>query len=601
MASLGTRLHTRHHSRRASLLLVCLLACTACEPAEPRPAKTSKPDIALIVIDTLRADRMSLYGNPQNTTPRIDAWAARAGIVFERALAAAPWTLPSHASLFSGLLAERHGANLKERLPEDLPLLAERLREHGYETVAITGGGYLHPHWGFGRGFDEFHHAGDGDSGSKGALDTYVELAKQRLARRSSAPFFLFFHTYEVHPPLVRRSPYFGRFSPERREFSIAIQRPGRAPDDGYREQASLLIGGFLPGRSQGIELIRDVYDSNVAYTDERIGELLETLEASKRPTLIVLTSDHGEMLGEHGLADHFSLYEENLRVPLVIATTPRSEPRRVPGQVRLIDVTPTLMDLVGITADPSLDGVSLRPFLEGSAGARGREAWSYAGESNYGIALQLLDGRSYLYDDTAWVGGREELYDRVRDPRQWQNLAPTTREVEGLRVRVEEHLAATLPGLRLRLRNPGPGVLSGALTSLLPGPSALKMIRGSCRCLEWLPPNGAALRLESGADVTLAIANGPLQSEVGIALTLASPALGDARTETSIDLLSGAGPWHVVYRQGAWHTEREAQGENLPGLSIWWKTPPREPGLGRIADPDPALEAQLRALGYAE
>ena len=174
--------------------------------------QAEKPrNVVLISIDTLRADRMSLYGYQRPTTPHLDAWAAESAVVFENAVAQAPWTLPSHTSMLTGLSTLRHGMNHARRLPGRLEMLPETLRAAGYRTLALTGGGYLHPSYHFDQGFDRFRYWSglDPRTGVRQQLDEELEVlladASEWVGDHADERFFLFFHTYDIHHRVLPR------------------------------------------------------------------------------------------------------------------------------------------------------------------------------------------------------------------------------------------------------------------------------------------------------------------------------------------------------------------------------------------------------------
>lgn len=168
------------------------------------PTGVAPPNVVILLLDTLRADRLSCYGHSRQTSPRVDAWAAADAVLFRRAVAQAPWTLPSHASLFTGLDPLTHAVNHHARVPLSLELLAETLRRSGYATAAVTGGGYLRPQFGFAQGFDRFQYWPH--LYAEDELERGVDRAVAWLRAHRSRKLFLFFHTYETHFPYHRRS-----------------------------------------------------------------------------------------------------------------------------------------------------------------------------------------------------------------------------------------------------------------------------------------------------------------------------------------------------------------------------------------------------------
>jgi arylsulfatase A-like enzyme len=552
----------------------------------PRP-----PSVVLISIDTLRADHLSLYGHKRATSPNLDRWARERGIVFDTAVAPSPWTLPSHASLFTGLNAVRHGVNQGYPLPRTLPTISEAFRRAGYATVAVTGGIYLSPEFAFDRGFDSFT-AWRG--GEEGELRAGLERALAQLDRLGDRPFFLFFHTYEVHAPYWPREPYYSQFGGELPMGPTTILPAAVPPraDDGFVVRQRVERDG-REATAEDVRTLRRLYDAGVAYTDAHIGRLLARLQALPRPPIVIVTSDHGEALGERGLASHNYLYDFNLRVPLVVSA-PGLRARRVSSQVRLIDVPPTLTDLAGLPPLPDIDGTSLRPLLTGSGESIGRDAWSYAASTNQGIALRA-DGRwSYIFNNTAWPSacGHEELYDLGVDRGERNNLAPAE-PARAFRERVAEHLKAWSAGLLVRFQNAGPSPFAGAIAAPFLHQVRAKTWGVTCPRLGWQEDEGRIdFRVEPGErfEVVLeAVANQHLR-------------IVCERENTGVEMdPASLGRPHAV----AWTGHRcvaQPEGSSAPpvGLTVQWIGDPRAQHAARPPADSDVLE-QLRALGYVQ
>jgi arylsulfatase A-like enzyme len=352
----------------------------------------------LVTIDTLRADHVGCYGAEPTATPTLDALAAR-GARFETAISPAPLTLPSHATLLTGLDPPRHGvrANGAYRLGPDWPTLAERLADEGLATAAFVSAFVLERRFGLARGFEHYDDAlgvqlDDVGVASRPAGAT-VDAA---LAWLEAAParFFLWLHLYDPHapyePPEPHRSRHFGR-----------------------------------------------PYDGEIAYADAELGRLLEAIDARfpDGRTLVAVTSDHGESLGEHGEPTHaFGVYDATQRVPLLLAGPGVPEGRVVTPLVRLADLAPTLLALFGqppLTERPAESpassaehaGESLLPLLHHEPEAPARVAWVET------LATQLDVGWSPLLgvrtEHHKYVRApRPELYDLVRDPNETRNVA---------------------------------------------------------------------------------------------------------------------------------------------------------------------------------
>jgi len=433
----GTQVCVRGRRRRsagagalAAAALAALLA--ACAPAR-------RPSIVLVTIDTLRADHLGCYGYDRPVSPRIDAL-ARASTLFETARTTLPRTTQSVGSILTGRLPKSHGARgLFARLPETNTTLAEILKRGGFDTAAFVSNTFLRPGQGFEQGFDRYDNPADRwDADSAPAIT--AAAVRWLDARAPDRPFFLWVHYLDPH--WLYKPP-----APWDRAFDPGFDRPFTLYDDvaAGRLTKGQVIFGDVVDAAQARHVVA-LYDGEIARTDAAVGVLLDRLAALAGPVLTVLTSDHGESLGEHGY--HYAhgeyLYEEGLRIPLIV---------RYPGVVAAgarasaavlnIDIAPTILALAGI---PGMQGVEGRPILtpgDGRAGAtatvaRGRDVtWA---ESDYqlihpenpryyipgprGRWSAANDGRHKLIHIPRPGGEFLELYDLAADPNETANLA---------------------------------------------------------------------------------------------------------------------------------------------------------------------------------
>jgi arylsulfatase A-like enzyme len=366
----------------AGLTLLALGCGGAPTPASPR-------DILLVSIDTLRADRVGAYGKPDAGTPVLDGLAAR-GLRFADAMAPSPITLPSHASLFTGLEPLRHRVrhNGLHALSAEIETLAEQLASGGFRTGAFVGSVVLAERYGLARGFERYtapsyrQKSGLLFLGERPADEVNLD-ALAWLDSIGDAPFFLFVHYMEPHAP--RRPP-----EPERTRFA------------------------------------GDPYQAEIAATDRAFGALLEGLGARGRldETLVVVVADHGESRSEHGEISHgIFLYQSTLHVPM-IAAGPGVMPGRVePAPVGLVDVAPTLLDAAGLPPAATTDGVSLWPVLTGAAAAPERSLYaeSFVTRFDYGWSeLRAIRRGAEKYVSAP----RPELYRLDEDPGELINRA---------------------------------------------------------------------------------------------------------------------------------------------------------------------------------
>ena len=372
-----------------------------------------RPDrVLLITIDTLRADALGSYGHAAAATPRIDRLAA-GGIRFTHAHAHNVITLASHANILSGRYPIDHGVrdNAGFRFPATIPTLATMLRDRGYATGAFVSAFPLDGRFGLSRGFDEYDDRFVGSAPRPALLEQErkgvetVGRAMSWLQAQGNRPTFCFVHVYEPHFPYDPPEPYASQFR----------QSP---------------------------------YDGEVAAADAALAPLLDPILASARDgrTLVVLTSDHGESLGEHGEATHgIFAYEATLRVPLIVYAPGWLEPRVVSEPARHVDILPTILDVLGIQIPDGLRGASLIPVARGEHPA--------ADGDSYFEALSGLLNRGWAPVTGVIHGGAKyidlpipELYDLPADPAERHNLADSQpQRLDGMRASLAP-LAASSP-----------------------------------------------------------------------------------------------------------------------------------------------------------
>jgi len=296
-----------------------------------------RPNLILISIDTLRADRLGCYGYDRDTSPALDRFAREHAVRYANAIAESSWTLPSHVTLLSGLHPLQHGVRLPDQKPaEDVELLAERLQREGYYGFGITDGGWLSEGWGFARGFDSFQ-AADQD-----LADTVREATEYIHFRDDKGPWFAFLHTYDVHCPYDPPEPFFSMFASEDAE---PIEVAGRCGNPHFN--ASELTAGQA-------RFLSDRYDGGIRWVDDALAELFRFLDERDAwdNTVVVITSDHGEELGEYGRIGHErTLSSEALRIPLLIAA-PGLEAGVELQPTGLANVRAIVLDLLGLEAD---------------------------------------------------------------------------------------------------------------------------------------------------------------------------------------------------------------------------------------------------------
>lgn len=468
----GGRYNTYSMSIRSAIIALAtaaLLASCGKDPdhsAGPAGPTGPRPHVLLISVDTLRADHLSCYGYERNTSPRIDALAAE-GALFETAVSSTSWTLAAHAALLTSLPDSVHGAfRPSDRLTEDRVTLTEVLKENGYRTAGMYSGPFLHPVFGLSQGFDEYISCTSADRNSGTSLEPDQPELRDENNRTSRAdiahedvtspaileevtgwldrrgdddrPFFLFLHMWDPHYNYIPPPPYDTMW-----DADYTGNVDGR---DLWTYPAS---EKRLPKRD--LEHLIALYDGEISFTDHHIGLILDQLEARGLldDTLVVLTADHGEEFYEHGgYGHHRTLYDESVLVPLIMRYPKSIEAgTRVSSQVRLQDITPTILDLSGAPALELAFGGSLRPFLERQGAERisHRPAFSELYLSNLSALRrppfksldQQLDGQH-----------RRSVFDLENDRRE-RNQLPDGNDLYRTAVKEHDQLAKQIAALR--------------------------------------------------------------------------------------------------------------------------------------------------------
>ncbi len=457
------------HAAKVRAALWALLLAAACAPSEP-----SGRAVVLVSIDTLRADALSIYGNPRATTPQIDRLAER-GVRFTSAIAPSPWTLPSHASMLTALEPGVVTLTERDHLPETAVTLAERLREAGFATGAAVNFPFLTEKYGMAQGFEEFAHVRPRTSAPR-----LVGHAIDFLERHRGRDQFFFLHLYDVHAPYTQPQPWTHRFTE-----GLDI-----APDRAIPFLQQLRFHEHLKlGELPNLTWLRARYEAGAARVDAELGRLFAALRELGLfdDALVIVTSDHGEAFFERGVfvGHGLFLYDTELRVPLIVKF-PGSElaGRSVSSLVGLIDVTPTILDVMRVPQTPEPQGTSLLriahedgegPVDNDPATARAvfglssnlaqsfvrTTQWKFIGAGRQPLE-QLLHKRlkakpkaELILRKRISVG--EQLYDLESDPGETRNLLD---ERPGVASALRQRLRANTvqnAARRVRLRPPGP------------------------------------------------------------------------------------------------------------------------------------------------
>ena len=418
------------------------------------------PRVLLITVDTLRADALSVFGETDVLTPQIDRL-ARDGILFTRVLSSAPWTLPSIASIMTGLSPEVHRVTRPEsRLPDAVTTLSERLRDFGYLTAAIGSNVFLTPDHNLAQGFDAYGFFPRPSMGYSFGIEVLRKLFPERYRRNITTreltklavdwleslqddDFFLWIHYLDPHIPYEPPDP----FLPERAS-STSIGNRFSAID--------AIRSGRLSPSPEEQERIRDLYHGEVRYVDDNIGILIDSLKSLGlyEGTLIIFTSDHGEEFWEHGGFEHgHALFDEILRVPLVIKLPFPAMTGRISRPVSTQRIMPTILDLCRIEGeDEDLLDESLSSLWAEKAPGVGNPPLFSTG------LLYGEDRESVVFDELKFIrrlgSGEGELYDLIRDPFETTSIgdiSPTAVR-EAIRLLDGHHRKSRVIGEQLRI-----------------------------------------------------------------------------------------------------------------------------------------------------
>jgi arylsulfatase A-like enzyme len=463
---------------------------------ESMPNSPTRPDVYVIVLDTTRAQNLSCYGHSRQTTPALDAFAADA-VLYERAISPSPWTVPAHASLFTGLYPSAHRTEGDNPvLGADLPVMADLLRTAGYRTHGISSNIWISDVFKFTRGFERFYKTWQLFQTDREAAE-FLKMSSERSslprrvvgwlrkgnvprdfsnlvyskygayrrddgatktnrvaarwldeARGSADPFFLFINYMEPHAPYTPPASFIRKFAPKdasRAELARAATLSKAS------KQYHL---GQLKITEREFQLMEALYDAEIAYLDERVGELLDQIKTAGRwdNSLVIVLGDHGENIGDHELMAHrFSLHNTLVHVPLIVKYPAGTlAAGRVAGYVQLTDVLPTVLDAVSSSdARPAMQGHSLlrqapadrqvvSEFLSPAFTPEARDPRVNFASSPFNRGL-----RSIIVDDYKLVLGTDgaaELYNLAADPLELRNLAAVEAgRVIGLRAQLTE------------------------------------------------------------------------------------------------------------------------------------------------------------------
>src|SRR5437868_4872731 len=353
-------------------------------------AAKTPANVVVITIDTLRADHLGCYGYKQVHTPNIDALAA-SGVKFERAFTPVPITLPSHTVIFTGTYPMLNGMHdfSANRLGPEPPTLALVLKENGYATGAVVASAVLDSRFGLNRGFDFYYDHFDFNRLEESNIEemerpgnVVADVTLDWLSQNYQKKFFLWMHLYDPHFPYRPPTPYANE----------------------YRDHP---------------------YDGEIAFADAQVGRLIHFLKMKDlyKNTLIVLSGDHGESLGEHGEKTHgFFIYNATLHVPLLIHLPGGSSPKVVPALVNLADLMPTVLQALKVEVPSQVQGRNLLSLMKTTAqgDSRGLYAETFLPRLHFNWSeLRSIESEKYQFIEAP----KPELYDLAKDPAETQNL----------------------------------------------------------------------------------------------------------------------------------------------------------------------------------
>ena len=420
-----------------------------------KKSNITHPNILLIVMDATRAKNFSLYGYHRPTTPNLERFAERC-VVYDKAISAGCWSLPGHASIFTGLHPATHRANDQTQfLVPEYPTMAELLRSHGYQTVALCHKRDVGPITGLDRGFDWFNPLSNSSAirrlnrrknnaiakmmgtRDKGAIYTNQKIYKLLPQLQAEGrPFLMFVSYLESHIP-YRPPKKFNRYLPD----GISTNQVSQVNQDRWKYMV-----GETPMSEQDFDILKALYDGAITYGDTRINEILSWLDQQGvlDNIMIIITADHGENLGEHQLMAHgYCLYDTVIHVPLIIHYPDSiAAPGRVEHQVQTVDLLPTILTMLGDTSSENFRSLQCYDLLSSTRHeftiseqahpdlSQFNERFPGADVSKYDRALKMIRTDRYKYIRTS--DGNHELYDLQADPDELCTIIEEQQNIAG-------------------------------------------------------------------------------------------------------------------------------------------------------------------------
>lgn len=369
------RLSTLVLSLSAALLaLVVMIASLTATPSNA--AANELPNVIIVMVDALRPDHVSSYGYARPTTPNLDQWLSAPGTRFLDVTSASSWTYPANAAMLTGRMPIDIGVQWHSndtRIPESETMLAEHLKAAGYATAGFVNAFYVWPNFGFGDGYDIYGVIQTGLNADAAQVNAaaFEWLDTTWQADLRDRPLFLYLYYYDPHTIYAPPPPY---------DLMYDATYTGTLTGEVYQNGEPVVAGEIVP-TERDIEHLKALYDGEISYWDAQFGEMMDRLTALGilDNAIVLLTADHGQMFGEHGeWTHHNALYEEVVRVPMVISwpgVLPAGQVISAP--VTTMDVTPTLLHLLGLQVPDDVVGADLGPLLRGEPADPARPIFS--------------------------------------------------------------------------------------------------------------------------------------------------------------------------------------------------------------------------------
>jgi arylsulfatase A-like enzyme len=436
-------------------ILVVLTACTGIE----KNIQCPDCNIILISIDSLRADHLGIYGYGRETTPHIDRFSQDA-VLFSKCFVQGTSTLISHASLFTSLIPIHHGASFTKKyaLSEDVETIAKKMKKNGYATVSFNDGGQISAKFGMDQGFDVFDSGPEKRKIEELQFSKIVDRGISWIQMNKGKKFFMFLHTYDIHHPYTPSQKY------------IDLIEPGYKGPLGTSITVEMIYQAFRGKKTleeEEKENIVVAYDAEIRRMDEAFGVLIAFLEETNLydNTIIVLTSDHGEELDDHGkIGMHaHTLYNELLHVPFIMKLGgSRLGGKVVDSLVGSIDISPTLLDSVDLPGFELTDGMSLFDIIKGKKKEKGIFLISQRDHPH-----EYADPRYWAIISDGWKVYDDRLYDLENDPGERLDVSDQHEELKETLVKMALEYMSGKPGQHKKTKSEMDEDLKNRLKSL--------------------------------------------------------------------------------------------------------------------------------------